>query len=123
MRHGPAELQSLPLPLDGRRLADAAGFEAANFEHHNGIGAGRGAVVLGKRHECLRDEVVRRRMGRHERVGSADGGDGDDPGPLGQQHRASFDRTGELEGVMSHEINSIIFTPKPSHCENYSAVF
>ena len=99
MRHGPTELQSLPLPLDGRRRADAAGSEAANHEHHNGIGARRGAVVLGKRHEYLRDEVVRRRMGRHEGVGTADGGNGDGPGAFGQQYSAAFDCTGELERV------------------------
>ena len=119
MRHGPTELQSLPLPLDGRRNADAARFKDANSEHINGISARRRAVVLGKRHECMRDEVVRRRMGRHEGVGPADGGDGDDSGPLGQQHRTCFDCAGELEGVMRDRINSIVHCTQngPGHAD------
>ena len=122
MRHGPTELQSLPLPLDGRRLADAARSEAANHEHNNSIGARRGVVVLGERYEYMRDEMVRGWMGRHERVGTTDGGDGDDPGAVGQQCRAAFDCTRELEKekLMSRLASPLAFVVKscyllPSH--------
>ena len=83
MQQRPVQLQSVSFALDGRRHADAAESEGASLGSGNLVGASGGAVLLGDERECLRDEVVCWGLGRHERVGAADGGAGYDSGAVG----------------------------------------
>ena len=78
MRQRPIELQSLSQPMDVRRGANVAESEDASPESPNAVSASRSAIMLRNERKRLRYEMVYRWLGRHEGVGTADGGAGYD---------------------------------------------
>ena len=118
MRQRPAQLQSISIALDGSRHADAAESEDASLGSHYAVSTGGGTVVLGDERECVWYEVVCGWVGRHERVGAADGGAGHDSRLVGQRDGAPFDGAGELGSLpLSH------FSPPPQHFATPGARF
>lgn len=99
MQQRPAQLQSLSFALDGSRRADAAESENASLGSRHAISAGGGVIVLRLERECVWYEVVRGWVGRHERVGAADGRAGQGSGTADQRDGASFYCAGKLESL------------------------
>ena len=108
MQQRSIQLQSVSQPVDDSRHADATESSDASPGSDSALGPSGGIIMLGNEREYMRDEVVCRWLGRHERLGAADGGIGYHSKPAGgQRDGASFNRAGKLETPLWHLLMSI----------------